>query len=161
MMSLKDKTGIIYLNKKQDHFEALNSEQKSWVARVLIGTICSDMYVQEEELIYIAKAIDFLESREEKLNLIEMVKSKTIPKLPSLKKLEPNVAIDLLFGCANLIAADKKINAKEMTYLEIAGHQLGFEKVYIHSVINWAINLAKIKRIEKKLRSQGVMELSI
>jgi uncharacterized tellurite resistance protein B-like protein len=154
-MDYTEKTGLIYLNRSHSHFENLSPQERLWIARVLVGSVCSDKEIKKEELVYIAKAIDFLDSNEEKIKLVEMVRSKKIPALPKLKNIDSKVALDLLFGSAHLIAADKEVKSSELLFFKEASKNLGFKRDYVESVIKWTINLAKIKRLEEKLRLEG------
>jgi uncharacterized tellurite resistance protein B-like protein len=155
-MNFNEKTGLFYLNKNRSLFADLSSEERSWVAKLIVGTIISDNLVQKEELIYIAKAIDFLENEKEKLALVEMVRSKSIPELVKLNVEDREVAVDILFGAAHLILADTKVKPGEMAFFKRASSKLGFGREYIEDVIKWTIVFQKIKRREKELRSLGL-----
>ena len=59
---------------KDQDIEKLSAEQKLWFGYAIAGMITADGAVSDSEISYLKEAINFLDSRDEINNIVEMVK---------------------------------------------------------------------------------------
>lgn len=130
--------------------EKLPKHTKIWIARALAGMVVADGVVDKSEMDALKEAIGFLDDPEEIDNLLEIVKSRKVPKLDVIKgQREP--AARILMHLARIAAMDDKLTPSEANFFIHAGTKLGFNEQFSKEILEWARKLIAIKKEETKL----------
>ena len=105
----------------------LSSEQKFWFASSIAGMVGADGHAHREELDFLRKAINFLDSEDQIHEIISMVKGLQKGFSPPL---EPRQAFFILKYLAQIMVSDDDLSPKEIKYFLKIGSLLEYNTYY-------------------------------
>ena len=110
----------------------LSSKQKFWFASSIAGMVGADGHAHREELDFLKKAINFLDSEEQIQEIISMVKNLKKGFSPPLGKLtlEPRQAFFIIKYLAQIMVSDVDLSPKEIKYFLKIGSFLEYNTYY-------------------------------
>ncbi len=125
---------------------------KRWFAHAIAGAITADGIVDDDEVQFLSKAIEFLDSEDEVHELLELVKTKALPELQSMSSIDRNQAFRMMATITQIVANDGKLSKGEVIYLKSVTKKLGFSVHFSTQLINWAKKSADVKREFSELK---------
>ena len=137
-------------------FNEYDERELDWIADVLVGAAACDNNISEEELIFMAKALDFLNDKKKQLALVDKLRSKKVGKIKLIEIKDNKKAVSILFACMRLMATDRQLKKVEIRYFGELAQRLGFEKSYIEELLQWGKDYSQIKAKEKELFTKGL-----
>ena len=120
------------MTKNMPDLEKMSTEQKFWFASSIAGMVGADGHAHIEELDFLKKAINFLDSEEQIQEIISMVKNLKKGFSPPLGKLilEPRQAFFILKYLAQIMVSDEDLSPKEIKYFLKIGSLLEYNTYY-------------------------------
>ena len=112
--------------KNMPDLEKMSTEQKFWFARAIAGMIVADGRNDRKELNSLRDAINFLESREEIDEIMNIVKQGHCPDLVSLD-IDTDQSYLILRHLVMLMAVDSVCSQKEIKFFLRIGELLNFK----------------------------------
>lgn len=122
-----------------------------WFAQAIAGMVASDGVVDEKEIEYLRKAIDFLPHKNKVIEIMEQVKRRELPELTQFREGNRTIAFRLYLNLAKVAIADDVFTEGEEKFLIYVGGKLGFNKDYCKKFATWARNQASCDRALVKL----------
>ncbi len=127
---------------------------KIWSAKAIAGIIVADGVVTNAELVVLRESISFLEDKDIVNEIVEMVKSREIPKLEVLKT-DRNIATKILISLALVALTDNKLSAKEEQYFSYIAGKLGFQKNLAKTAMNWGREFIALNKKKEAIIKRG------
>lgn len=120
----------------------LNTEQREWLSKAIVGLAVADGLVHISEKIYIQAVFKTLEDTLDIQKLIQDLKFYTKPELKILK-VERKIAAQILMLLTEMCVMDHRFTQTEADYLVYIGSRLGFALDQVKPLLNWACEMAR------------------
>lgn len=133
-----------------DVLKTMTPEQKKWLANAMSGMICADGVIDEDELQFLSKAIDFLTNPQDINNMVKMVKAKKLPELTKLDGTDKVLAFRMLKMVAEIALTDS-VKECEEKYLLLIGEKLSLDKKFVDDFVTWTRQYVALNRLEQDL----------
>lgn len=130
---------------------SLSADEKKWFAIAITGIVVADGVISQDEIVYLQKALAFLENKATIDKMIVMIKERKLPPLKPLR-INPVIGFEIFKELAMIAASDTKLAKKEAEFLKLAGNRLGFDTNFIQKVISWSVKLTEVRKEEAKLK---------
>lgn len=156
MMARKEAIGLSFNTSDTQSLNEIKKVHKMWLAQAIVGAICSDGRVDQEELTFLKTAIGFLDTQEEVMLIMNMAKAREVPKLSSLRDIPRGHSIRFIMMLAKITIADGRISKGEVDYLREVSRKLGFDKYFYDQLIKFCKNQILVNEQVDALKRYGL-----
>ena len=132
---------------KTPNLENLSPKDKIWFAQAIAGMVIADGRVDESEIVFLKKAIGFLDDREEIDRLMAIVKQGKPPQLEEAH-IDSKQAFSMIKYLLELMIADSRLSPGEIHYFLYTGKLFGYSGEVLVKL--WKTARAQLEAIKPK-----------
>ncbi len=129
---------------------SLTPDLKQWLAKAIAGLITADEAVSDKEIEFLRQAIDFLDHRQDIINIVDMVKKRKEPILTKLE-IEKDLASKIMFLLSEIIVVDHKLTQGELEFFRYLGTLLGISHEHSIKIIRWSNDYNQLQMRKKDI----------
>ncbi len=117
--------------------DSMDEKQKYWFAVAICTAITADGNIAPEEILFMERALSFLNSEDQINTLVKAVKDQNLPQLERFPGADRDQAAKIFLELVLVVCADDVLGVREIDFLLRAGGRLGFGREYTRILIRW------------------------
>ena len=134
----------------------LSATGKKWFANAVLGAVTSDGRVDKEELVFLKRAISFLDDIDEVKELIEAAKNRVVPELSQRKDFSRDTAFKMVMCLCEIVSYDGDVSDGEEQFVRETSRKLGFDFYFVEKIMAYTKHAMKLSVKFREIRKDAI-----